>query len=130
LDGILLLADDVNIDMLKHNNPDTKVTKRYTEVLDSLNLTQVVIPRQQEQLNLLKPAAVLPCPLVSDHDAPYVTVNARVSHYQPMYKFIRNEKWFNETSFVDNFTALPFEVVYALEQWRNQPNELVPLCKF
>jgi hypothetical protein len=69
LDGILLLADDVNIDMLKHNNPDTKVTKRYTEVLDSLNLTQVVIPMQQEQLNLLKPAAVLPCPLVSDHDA-------------------------------------------------------------
>ena len=33
-DEMLLLAGDVNIDMLKQNNLDAK---RYTEVLDSLN---------------------------------------------------------------------------------------------
>ena len=38
-DGILLLAGDVNVDMLRPHKPDVK---RYTGVLNSLNLKQVV----------------------------------------------------------------------------------------
>ena len=58
---------------------------------------------------------VLHCPLVSDHDAPYVTVKARVTRYVSRYKFIRNEKQFCETAFKEDFAQLPFEDVYALE---------------
>ena len=125
-DGMLLLAGDVNIDILKQNNLDVK---RYTEVLDSLNLEQVITKATRATkssktlidhivTNLrqrITYSNVLLCPLVSDHDAPYITVNVRVPRYEPRYKFIRNEKQFDETSYVDDFAALQFEIVFAFE---------------
>ena len=125
-DGMLLLAGDVNIDMLKQNNLDVKC---YTEVLDSLNLEQVITKATRTTKSsktlidhiitnlpqLITYSNVLPCPLVSDHDAPYITVNVRVTRYESRYKYIRNKKQFDETSYVDDFAALPFEIVYAFE---------------
>ena len=43
-------------------------------------------------LNRITHTDVLPCPLVSDHSAPYVCVNARVTRFLPRYKYIRNER--------------------------------------
>ena len=134
-DGMLLLAGDVNVDMLKQNNLDVK---RYTEVLDSLNLEQVLIKatrmtKSSKTLidhivtNLpqrITYSNVLPCPLVSDHDAPFITVNVRVPRYEHRYKFIRNKRQFDETSYADDFAALPFEILYAFEDPDDQISAL------
>ncbi|CAB4045794.1 Hypothetical predicted protein, partial [Paramuricea clavata] len=58
---------------------------------------------------------VLPCPLISDHGRPYVTVNAHVIRYVPRYKYLRNEKRFLESVFVKDFSKLPFQLVYAFD---------------
>ena len=64
---------------------------------------------------------VLPCPLVSDHDAPCVCVNAQITRYTPRHKFIINEKRFSETDFIDDFAVLPFEIVHAFDH----PNDKI-----
>ena len=38
---------------------------------------------------------VLPAPSVSDHDAVYAIINARVTKYAPRHKYKRNEKQLN-----------------------------------
>ena len=42
--------------------------------------------------SLVQYTDVLPCELVSDHDAPYVVLNVRKPPFQPRFKYIRNEK--------------------------------------
>jgi hypothetical protein len=37
---------------------------------------------------------VLPTPLISDHDAPYICLNVRVPWFVPRFKMIRNERCF------------------------------------
>ena len=58
---------------------------------------------------------VRPCPLVSDHSAPYVCVNARVTRFLPRYKYIRNERNYNEVSFVEDVKNIPMNIVYGVD---------------
>ncbi len=57
---------------------------------------------------------VLPCPLVSDHDAVYACINIKVTRFETRYKYIRCEKNFNELNFVKDFKTLPFSVIYGV----------------
>ena len=57
---------------------------------------------------------VLPCPLVSDHDAIYATINIKVTRFQTRHKFIRNLKNFDESSFIDDFKTLPFAASFGV----------------
>ena len=125
---MLLLTGDINLDMFC---PEMSEVKRYNELLDSLSLKQMVtkatrITKTSKTLidhiitNTAKRITyteVLPCPLVTDHDAPYVCVNARITRYAPRH----NEKRFSETAFIDDFAVLPFEIVYAFDD----PNDKI-----
>ena len=115
--------------------PEMSEVKRYNELLDSLNLKQMVseatrIAKTSKTLihhiitntpKCITYTEVLPCPLVSNHDAPYVCVNAWITRYTPRHKFIRNDKQFSETAFIDDFAVLPFEIVYAFDD----PNDKI-----
>ena len=58
---------------------------------------------------------VLPCPLISDHDAPYACINARFTRFVPRYKYIRNERDFDENAFLAVFEGLPLSLVYSVD---------------
>ena len=60
---------------------------------------------------------VLPSPLVSNHNTPCVmSQSMRMSSVSLQdTRVIRYKKQFSEAAFRENFTQLPFEVVYALE---------------
>ncbi|PFX25164.1 hypothetical protein AWC38_SpisGene10187 [Stylophora pistillata] len=57
---------------------------------------------------------VLPCPLVSDHDAVYATINIKVTRFKIRHKFIRNLKNFDESSFIEDFKPLPFAASFGV----------------
>ena len=114
-DGMLLLAGDINLDIFR---PEMSEMKRYNELLDSLNVKQMVtkatriaktsktltdhiITNAPKRINY---AEVLPCPQVSDRDAPFACV--RITRYALRYKLIRNEKRFSETASIEDFAAL------------------------
>ena len=117
---MLLLAGDINLDRFR---PEMSEVKRYNELLNSLNLKQMVtkatrITKTRKTLIVhiitntpkhITYTEVLPCPLVSDHDALYVCVNARITRYTPRHKLIRNEKRFSEMAFIHDFAALQFK---------------------
>ena len=85
-DGLLIVTADMNIDLLR---PELPQVKKYIDLPESLNLHQHVqcptrtvstsatlidhiisnIPNRVTYCN------VLPCPAISDHDAPYVCIN-------------------------------------------------------
>jgi hypothetical protein len=56
---------------------------------------------------------VLPCPLIGDHNAPYITVNVCVTWFQACYKFIWIERGFDREAFIHDFEELPFSIIYS-----------------
>ena len=91
---MLILTGNINIDLLR---PDKTETKKYNDVLDSLNSDQLVtkpthitpysatlidhiITNMKQQVTYCD---VLPAPLISDHDIPYICVNAQVPRFLP-----------------------------------------------
>ena len=111
----------------------TPMARQFLDLLYIFNLTQLVdkptrTTRQSETLidhiistcpQRVKFTNVLPCSTISDHDAPYACIDIRVTRFAPRFKYIRNERQFNEESYVEDCANLPLSVVYALED----PNE-------
>ena len=129
-DGLLLVTGDTNVDMLQPKDPETV---KYRGMLDSLNLHQHVtkptrVTRTSRTLidhiisnacNRITYCDVLPCETIGDHEGPYACINIRVNRFQVRFKFLRNEKQFNEASFKGDLAALPFNLVYSVDD----PNE-------
>ena len=106
-DGMLILTGDINIDML---HPSDHLTKRYQGILDMFELTQIAkrptrvtrtsktlidhfIPNHPQKVTN---TGIIPCSIVSDHDAIYACVNVRLPRFQPRYKFIWDIRNFKE----------------------------------
>ena len=116
-DGLIVVTGDINIDLLGPNKP---ITSQYQDISSSLNLHQHVHnpTRTTDKTSTLidhiipnlpvriSHTDVLPCPLVSDHDAVYATINIKVTRFQIRHKFIRNLKNFDESSFIEDFKTL------------------------
>ena len=62
---------------------------------------------------------MLPCPTLSDHDAPYACINIRVTRFQTRYKLLCNEKHFDEAKFKEDMGGVPFSTVFGV----GEPNE-------
>ena len=125
-DGVMILAGNMNIDLLKQ----TQVADKYMRILATFKLTQVIREPTRQGKTLIDHIAtnipkkvvasgVLPCPEISDHDAPYIIANIRVNRFVPRYKYIRNEKSLNVKNFTLDFSRLPFNLVYAV----SEPND-------
>jgi hypothetical protein len=100
---MLAVTGDFNVDLLR---PDKADTKKYNDVLESMNLDQLVtkptrttphsatlidhiITNMKQQVSHCD---VLPSPFISDHDAAYFCLNVRVPRFVPRFKMIRNER--------------------------------------
>ena len=69
---------------------------------------------------------VLPCPTVSDHDAPYAIIKIPTASFQTRYKYIKNIKNFNTKEYYTDFSTLPFSTVYSFD---NPDDQLAMLNK-
>ena len=67
---------------------------------------------------------VLPCPSISDHDAPYLIAKIPTNKYQPYYKFIGDMKNSNLHKYFDDFKQLPFSIVYSFDNPDDQLDTL------
>lgn len=90
-------------------NPSAIATK-YQSVLQSFNLTQHIKSPTRKCKWLIDhiitntpqniiTSDVIPTPEVSDHDMPYLIVNARLSTFEPRFKYIRKMRTFNVEEF-------------------------------
>ena len=116
----------MNFDLSKSNET---IQKRYVSILSSHNLNQhVKKPRKAAILDHIitnsiakvKNVNVIPCPEVSDHDAPYIILSTKFAPFEPRYKIICDMKNFRQQEFIDSFATLPLELVYAF----NNPNNI------
>ena len=85
-------------------------------------VTDHIITNLQE--NKLTTTNVLPCPTVSDHDAPYIIANIPRITFQTRTKYIRSMKHFNIKDYVDDFKTLPLALVYSFEDLNEQLDTL------
>ena len=120
-DGMLLVTGDINLDLFCPNKPPVR---KYLDILSTLNLTQHVTKATRTTLHLetlidhiitnmprqVTFTDVLPCPHISDHDAPYVCINVRVTHCIPRYKYIRDERNLELDAFKQDFVQLPLKL--------------------
>ena len=130
-DGLLVVTGDMNIDMLKPENPETR---KYNDMLESMNLYQRVTRPTRTTLrsrtlidhivsnipNQVTYCNVLPCSTISNHDyyyhdGPYACINIRVNRFQHWFKWLRNEKQFDKQAFNEDLKATPFNLVYSVE---------------
>ena len=105
--------------------PADHLTKRYQGILDMFELTQIVkrptrVTRTSKTLidhfitnhpQKVTNTGIIPCSIVSDHDAVYACVNVRLPRFQPPYKFIRDIRNFKEDVFKEDFSSLPLSVI-------------------
>ena len=122
----------MNIDYLR----PSIALKRYREVIENLNFKQhITMPTRKGtkiidhiitnlQENKLITANVLPCPTVSDHEAPFIITNIPGLKFQTRTKYIRNMKHFNIKDYVDDFKTLPLSLVYSFEDSNEQLDTL------
>ena len=141
-DGMIVLTGDINIDCFK---PNDSVTKQYLALLDIFNLKQMItkatrVTQHSKTLidhiitnysSRVTYTDVIPCSIVSDHDAPVACINVRVQRFQARYKYIRNLKHFVEQNFIDDCSALPFSLIYSTtdpDEQLHYFNELFTEC--
>ena len=131
--GLLVVTGDMNIDLMP-GRKKFPFTRQYLNILSSLNLHQHVtkptrttknsstlidhiISNSPERITFTD---VLPCPLLSDHDAVYPCVNIKVTRFQPRYKYIRDERNLDETAFIEDVKGLPMSAVYGVDDPEEQ----------
>ena len=68
----------------------------------------------------------LPCPTVSDHDAPYAIIKIITASFQARYKYIRNIKSFNTKEYYTDISTIPFSIVCSFD---NPDDQLAKLSK-
>ena len=120
-DSGIILTGDTNIDLLSSStNPDM-----YEQILHTYQLSCHITKPARKGKKLIDHISssnckkkifhsdVLPCPTISDHDAPYVIVNLPTNKYEIRYKFIRNLKLFDLETFITDFKTLRFATVYV-----------------
>ena len=121
-DGTLAIAGDINIDI---TNPSS-FAQKYQGILRSFNLNQHIKDPTRKGKWLIDHIAtnipnnviatgVIPTPEVSDHDMPYIIVNARLSRFEARFKYIRSVRSFCSEDFVRDVSELPFSLVYAVD---------------
>ena len=74
---------------------------------------------------------VIPADEISDHDLTYVIRNIKKHRFEPRYKNVRNEKNFNINEYINDFSKIPFSVVYSFDDPNDQLdtfNKLVTEC--
>ena len=123
-----VVCGDMHFDLSK---PDEPIQKRYLSLLSSHNLNQHMKKPTRKTTILdhiitnsiakVKNVNVIPCPEVSDHDAPFITLLTKFAPFEARYKIIRDVKNFRQQDFIDSFAALPLELVYAF----NDPNDMI-----
>ena len=99
----IVICGDMNFDLSK---PDEPIQKHYLSILSSHNLNQHVKKPTRKTAILdhiitnsiakVKNVNVIPCPEVSDHDAPCITLSTKFAPFEPRYKIIRNMKNFRQ----------------------------------
>ena len=113
--------------------PDSLVT-RYSNTLDMFGLEQIVtkptrVTRTSRTLidhiitnypMRIYATDVIPTSIVSDHYAPFASINVRVNRYQPRFKYIRNMKTFDEQQFIGDLDTLPLNIVYSSDDLEEQ----------
>ena len=120
--SILAIAGDINIDI---TNPSS-FAQKYQGILRSFNLNQHIKDPTRKGKWLIDHIAtnipnnviatgVIPTPEVSDHDMPYIIVNARLSRFEARFKYIRSVKSICSEDFVCDVSELPFSLVYAVD---------------
>ena len=121
--GAILLAGDLNIDLLSDKNESTR---RYKELLHNYSLHQHITQPTRKSKTLIDhvisniPNKVIHTDVIntdeiSDHDMPYAIINVKKQRYEPCYKYIRDEKKLDMNEYVTDFCQIPFQLVYAFD---------------
>ncbi|CAB3992667.1 Hypothetical predicted protein [Paramuricea clavata] len=118
----MIIVGDSNIDLCSSSN----IGEKYQAVLLAFNLTQhVTAPTRKGKClvdhittniphNVIA-TGVLATPEISDHNMPYLIVNARLNRFEPRFKYIRSERLFSPEAFLQDISELPFSTVYAVD---------------
>ena len=124
----IVICGDINFDLSKLNQP---IQKCYLSILSSHYLSQHIKKPTRKiaildriitnSITKIKNVNVIPCPEVSDHDVPYITLSNKFAPFEPRYKIIFNMKNIRQQDFIDLFTTPRLGLAYAF----NDPNDMI-----
>ena len=137
--GVIILAGDLNIDLLNGNK---KSQRRCKDILHSFSLRQhITSPTRKSKILIDHVISTIPDRVIhhdvlnteeiSNHDTLYVIFNIKKEKNEPRYKFIRNEKSLVIENYVADFQQLPLNLVYSFDDPDDQVamlNKLITEC--
>ena len=95
LSSNVVIMGDFNINLMKLND---NISLKYKDIPSKYDLTNVIekptrngnVRLDQIITNTIEKVSnhcVLPCPSIADHDASFITINTKITRYEPRYKF-------------------------------------------
>ena len=112
----------LSLNLHQHVGKPTRTTNR------SFTLIDHIISNIRERIAFMD---VLLDPLLIYHDAVYACINIKVTRFQPRYKYIRDERQFDESIFIEDFSKLPFSIINAFPETEGKLdilNDLITGC--
>ncbi|XP_057299344.1 uncharacterized protein LOC130629967 [Hydractinia symbiolongicarpus] len=111
---------------IKWSGQEKESTKRYKDILNSYNLYQHVNKPTRKGATLIDHiitnipgkvtnSDVLITDEISDHDTPYILLSIKKERFEPRYKFVHDEKNLDMNSYIDDFSKLPFSLIFTFD---------------
>ena len=127
-DSTVIYCGDMSIAIIKVNIPVYRLSR---DILKEHGLIQQVtqlIRNNHEILDHIttnipsrvKHTGVIQCPEISDHDCPYIIIDANSKPFEPRYKIIRSMKDFDKQHYNETFAILQFTRIFALKDLKDQ----------
>ena len=127
-DSTVIYCGDMSIAIIKVNIPVYRLSR---DILKEHGLIQQVtqlIRNNHEILDHIttnipsrvKHTGVIQCPEISDHDCPYIIIDANSKPFEPRYKILRSMKDFDKQHYKETFAILQFTRIFALKDLKDQ----------
>ena len=135
----MIVTGDFNIDLL---NGDEITVNKYKDILNSYDLIQHITKPTRKNKTLIDHIStnlpykvsegnILPCDVISDHDAPYIVINIKKQRFESRYKYVRDEKKLVMDKYITDFQSLPLSIIYSFDNPEDQIdilNDLIKSC--
>ena len=122
----IVLSGDFNINMMDTNN---HTTNDFQSALTQFNFEQLIQEPTRttensstlidliitDRKSLVTACEVIPCTNISDHDGVYAILNVKLPKYEQHFKYIRSEKTFDQTKFLQDISMIPSHVIYGID---------------
>ena len=106
---------DFNINLMKLNDSISLNYKYIPGKYDLSNVSEKPAKNGNALIDHIVTNTIKKVSSLSDHDAPFITINAKIIRYEAIYKFIKSFKNFDMKKYKMDVSRIPFSILSTID---------------